>query len=177
MNVSIGTLEESAWCSAFVYDWTYCRWYVYGNSFESFLVAVVNPNKEALESWAEGNGISGDFEALCENPKAKEYILGELSKTGKEKKVILLHCFFVLLFFLMIFTAYSSTQPNFLFIFVQLKGFEFIRAVHLDPVPFDMERDLITPNIQKEAAAVAQVLPGIAHPIIIVSSICCLHPP
>ncbi|KAM3331415.1 hypothetical protein ACQJBY_027418 [Aegilops geniculata] len=91
--------------------------WVYGNSFESFLVAVVNPNKEALESWAEGNGISGDFEALCENPKAKEYILGELSKTGKEKK---------------------------------LKGFEFIRAVHLDPVPFDMERDLITPTYKRK---------------------------
>ncbi|VAH78001.1 unnamed protein product [Triticum turgidum subsp. durum] len=91
--------------------------WVYGNSFESFLVAVVNPNKEALESWAEANGISGDFEALCENPKAKEYILGELSKTGKEKK---------------------------------LKGFEFIRAVHLDPVPFDMERDLITPTYKRK---------------------------
>ncbi|VAH62235.1 unnamed protein product [Triticum turgidum subsp. durum] len=91
--------------------------WVYGNSFESFLVAVVNPNKEALESWAEGNGTSGDFEALCENPKAKEYILGELSKTGKEKK---------------------------------LKGFEFIRAVHLDPVPFDMERDLITPTYKRK---------------------------
>ncbi|CAM0881934.1 unnamed protein product [Alopecurus aequalis] len=91
--------------------------WVYGNSFESFLVAVVNPNKEALESWAEGNGISGDFEALCENPKAKEYILAELSKTGKEKK---------------------------------LKGFEFIRDVHLDPVPFDMERDLITPTYKRK---------------------------
>uniref|UniRef100_A0ACD5VJR8 Uncharacterized protein n=1 Tax=Avena sativa TaxID=4498 RepID=A0ACD5VJR8_AVESA len=91
--------------------------WVYGNSFESFLVAVVNPNKEALESWAAGNGISGDFEALCENPKAKEYILAELSKTGKEKK---------------------------------LKGFEFVRAVHLDPVPFDMERDLITPTYKRK---------------------------
>jgi long-chain acyl-CoA synthetase len=49
---------------------------------------VVNPNKEALESLAAANGISGDLEALCENPKAKEYILGELSKVGKEKKVI-----------------------------------------------------------------------------------------
>uniref|UniRef100_A0A0E0N064 Long-chain-fatty-acid--CoA ligase n=1 Tax=Oryza rufipogon TaxID=4529 RepID=A0A0E0N064_ORYRU len=91
--------------------------WVYGNSFESFLVAVVNPNKEALESWAAANGISGDLEALCENPKAKEYILGELSKVGKEKK---------------------------------LKGFEFIKAVHLEPVPFDMDRDLITPTYKKK---------------------------
>uniref|UniRef100_A0A0D9V3P1 Long-chain-fatty-acid--CoA ligase n=1 Tax=Leersia perrieri TaxID=77586 RepID=A0A0D9V3P1_9ORYZ len=98
--------------------------WVYGNSFESFLVAVVNPNKEALESWAVANGISGDFEALCDNPKAKEYILGELSKVGKEKK---------------------------------LKGFEFIKAVHLEPVPFDMDRDLITPTYKKKRPQLLKV--------------------
>ncbi|KAL0329957.1 UNVERIFIED_CONTAM: Long chain acyl-CoA synthetase 4 [Sesamum radiatum] len=74
--------------------------WVYGNSFESFLVAIINPNKQVLEQWAEENGVSGDFNALCENPK--------------------------------------------------LKGFEFIKAVHLDPVPFDMERDLITPTFKKK---------------------------
>ncbi|KAL6348941.1 hypothetical protein AAG906_033597 [Vitis piasezkii] len=91
--------------------------WIYGNSFESFLVAVANPNQQALERWAKENNISGDFDSLCENPKAKEYLLGELSKIGKEKK---------------------------------LKGFEFVKAVHLDPVPFDMERDLITPTYKKK---------------------------
>ncbi|CAI0441158.1 unnamed protein product [Linum tenue] len=91
--------------------------WVYGNSFESYLVGVVNPNKLALEKWAEENGISGDFNSLCENPKAKEHILQELSKIGKEKK---------------------------------LKGFEFLKAVHLDPEPFDMERDLLTPTYKKK---------------------------
>ncbi|KAF5478102.1 hypothetical protein F2P56_004689 [Juglans regia] len=91
--------------------------WVYGNSFESFLVAVVNPNKEALERWAEENGVNGDFNSVCENPRAKEYILGELAKISKEKK---------------------------------LKGFEFIKAVHLDPEPFDMERDLTTPTYKKK---------------------------
>nr|QAA78760.1 long-chain Acyl-CoA synthetase 4 [Camellia oleifera] len=91
--------------------------WIYGNSFESFLVAVVNPNKQALELWAEANGVLGDFDSLCENPKAKEYILGELTRVAKEKK---------------------------------LKGFEFIKAVHLDPVPFDMDRDLITPTFKKK---------------------------
>lgn len=61
--------------------------WIYGNSFESFLVAIVNPNQQALEHWAEANGINGDFAALCANQKAKEYILGELAKIGKEKKV------------------------------------------------------------------------------------------
>lgn len=59
---------------------------------------MVNPNKEALESWAASNGISGDFESLCQNPTAKEYILGELSRIGKEKKVrnkiVVSFCFF-----------------------------------------------------------------------------------
>ncbi|XP_020100489.1 long chain acyl-CoA synthetase 4-like [Ananas comosus] len=91
--------------------------WIYGNSFESFLVAVVNPNQQALEHWAEQNGVSGDFSTLCENPKAKEYILGELTKTAKANK---------------------------------LKGFEFVKAVHLDPVPFDMERDLLTPTYKKK---------------------------
>uniref|UniRef100_A0A0E0DX88 AMP-dependent synthetase/ligase domain-containing protein n=1 Tax=Oryza meridionalis TaxID=40149 RepID=A0A0E0DX88_9ORYZ len=91
--------------------------WIYGNSFESFLVAVINPNQQVLEHWAEQNGISGSLSELCENSRAKEYILSELTKIAKEKK---------------------------------LKGYEFIRAVHLDPLPFDMERDLITPTYKKK---------------------------
>ncbi|GAB2225459.1 hypothetical protein Droror1_Dr00006251 [Drosera rotundifolia] len=91
--------------------------WVYGNSFHSFLVAIVNPNQQALESWAESHGLSGDFPALCQNPKAKQFIIAELNKIGKDKK---------------------------------LKGFEFIKAVHLDPVPFDIEHDLLTPTFKKK---------------------------
>ncbi|CAH2078132.1 unnamed protein product [Thlaspi arvense] len=91
--------------------------WVYGNSFESFLVAVANPNQHILEKWAAENGVSGDYSDLCQNAKAKEFILGELVKMGKEKK---------------------------------MKGFEIIKAVHLDPVAFDMERDLLTPTYKKK---------------------------
>ncbi|TVU12508.1 hypothetical protein EJB05_46159 [Eragrostis curvula] len=91
--------------------------WVYGNSFESSLVAVVNPNQQALEHWAEQNGITRSFTELCRNSRAKEHILAELANFAKEKK---------------------------------LKGFEFIKAIHLDPVPFDMERDLITPTYKKK---------------------------
>jgi len=93
--------------------------WVYGNSFASFLVAVVNPNKQALESWAEENGVTGDFETLCENAKARAYIIGELTKIAKDQK---------------------------------LKGFEFVKAVHLDPVPFDMDLGLLTPTFKKKRA-------------------------
>lgn len=87
--------------------------WVYGNSFESSLVAVVVPNQPAMEDWAKSNGEKGDFASLCKNPKAQEFILSELTAMGKKKGV---------------------------------KGFEFIRGVHLDPLPFDLERDLATPT-------------------------------
>ncbi|KAK1430329.1 hypothetical protein QVD17_12986 [Tagetes erecta] len=93
--------------------------WVYGNSFQSFLVAVVNPNKEVLENWAAQNGVPGDFYTICQNPNTNAYILGDLTTIAKEKK---------------------------------LKGFEFIKAVHLDPVPFDMDRDLLTPTFKKKRA-------------------------
>ncbi|XP_051151221.1 long chain acyl-CoA synthetase 4-like [Andrographis paniculata] len=104
--------------------------WVYGNSFESFLVAVINPSQQAVEQWAEQNGVSGDYNALCENPRVKEYFLAELTKIGKEKK---------------------------------LKGFEFIKGVHLDPVPFDMERDLITPTFKKKRPQLLKYYQGVIN--------------
>ncbi|KAG8368293.1 hypothetical protein BUALT_Bualt15G0030300 [Buddleja alternifolia] len=89
--------------------------WVYGNSFESFLVAVVVPERKALEEWAENNKESGDFKSLCSNKKARIYILDELNSTAKTHN---------------------------------LRGFEMLRAVHLEPIPFDIERDLITPTFK-----------------------------
>ncbi|XP_031483365.1 probable CoA ligase CCL6 [Nymphaea colorata] len=89
--------------------------WVYGNSFESFLIAVAVPNKEVLEHWATTHGERLDYNFLCQNPKAKMYVLGELNNTGQANK---------------------------------LRGFELLKAVHLEPRPFDMERDLITPTFK-----------------------------
>ncbi|KAI9180955.1 hypothetical protein LWI28_009676 [Acer negundo] len=90
--------------------------WVYGNSFESFLVAIVVPDRKALEDWAVNNLQEAvDFKSLCENPKARKYILDELNSTG---------------------------QKN------QLKGFEMLKAVYLEPTLFDVERDLITPTFK-----------------------------
>ncbi|GKV23762.1 hypothetical protein SLEP1_g33458 [Rubroshorea leprosula] len=89
--------------------------WVYGNSFESFLVAVVVPERQALEDWATNNHEALDFKSLCNNPKARKYILDELNGIG---------------------------QKN------QLRGFELLKAIHLEPNPFDIERDLITPTFK-----------------------------
>ncbi|PON76926.1 AMP-dependent synthetase/ligase [Parasponia andersonii] len=89
--------------------------WVYGNSFESFLVAVVVPERQALENWAVNHNLTGDFKSLCENLKASKYILDELKSTGQKH---------------------------------QLRGFEILKAVYLEPIPFDMERDLITPTFK-----------------------------
>jgi len=35
------------------------------------------------------NGVNGDFNSICQNAKAKAFILGELVKTAKENKVSL----------------------------------------------------------------------------------------
>lgn len=62
--------------------------WVYGNSFESFLVAVINPNKQVLEVWAEENGIKMEYDSLCGDSRTNSYLLGELTKIAKEKKVL-----------------------------------------------------------------------------------------
>jgi len=177
--------------------------WVYGNSFEAFLVAVVNPRKEALEQWAQENAISKDFNSLCEDARAKSYILEELSKIAKEKKVFLFlffislflssyfvfgvfvcmikfhinlklfnNYFWVVIIFNMKYFVWSCTCFKWSCLMCkhvststcidvlkfcgmmkyiwQLKGFEFIKGVHLDPIPFDMERDLITPTYKKK---------------------------
>lgn len=61
--------------------------WVYGNSFESFLVAVVVPERKALEDWAANNHESGDFKTLCKSAKARKYFLEELNNTAQKHEV------------------------------------------------------------------------------------------
>ncbi|KAJ0076772.1 hypothetical protein Patl1_36299 [Pistacia atlantica] len=90
--------------------------WVYGNSFESFLVAVVVPDKKALEDWAANHLPEAvDYKSLCKNLKARKYILDELNSTGQKHK---------------------------------LRGFEMLKVVYLEPTPFDIERDLVTPTFK-----------------------------
>lgn len=61
--------------------------WVYGNSFESCLVAVVVPNEKALIAWAKGAGVAGDFAALCADPATNKHMVAELAAVGKLRRL------------------------------------------------------------------------------------------
>ncbi|KAM0877500.1 hypothetical protein ACQ4PT_035442 [Festuca glaucescens] len=90
--------------------------WVFGDSYRSNLVAVVNPHEENTMKWAASNRYKGSFDEICKLGSLKEYILTELATAAEKDK---------------------------------LRGFEYIKGVVLDPVPFDMERDLVTATVKR----------------------------
>ncbi|KAF5827353.1 hypothetical protein DUNSADRAFT_795 [Dunaliella salina] len=97
--------------------------WVYGSSFENFLVAVVVPKesnlRQALQQQGVASAASMSFQQLTELPEARSTVLKMLQETGKESK---------------------------------LKGFEMIKAVHLEVEPFSVENDLLTPSFKLRRA-------------------------
>ena len=57
--------------------------WVYGNSFESALVAVVVPDKAALLQWASKASVQGSYEQICSSVKAEQHVLHHLASTGR----------------------------------------------------------------------------------------------
>ena len=53
--------------------------WVYGNSYESTLVAVVVPVEAALMAWAQKAGVHGSFANVCSSPKAAKHVLEALT--------------------------------------------------------------------------------------------------
>lgn len=95
--------------------------WVYGNSFESALVAVVVPAAAVLRSSLASAGITSDADAstplaeLCAKPEVQKHVLAALTATGKDAK---------------------------------LKGFEAIKAILLDDRHFSVEDDTLTPTFK-----------------------------
>jgi long-chain acyl-CoA synthetase len=122
--------------------------WVYGNSFESFLVARVVPERQTLEEWAANNK-AGGFSELCKDIKARGYILDELNKTGKKLKVSLYskyHLLQTFMFHVQIFRTGKTIRA--ILCHDAVESFEMLMAVHLEPVPFSIEKDLITPTFK-----------------------------
>ena len=61
--------------------------WVYGNSFENFLVAVVVPNEAQVLAFAEENKLAGGYAELCADDKVKKFVQDELTKTGRAGKL------------------------------------------------------------------------------------------
>uniref|UniRef100_A0A452I1T4 Long-chain-fatty-acid--CoA ligase n=2 Tax=Gopherus agassizii TaxID=38772 RepID=A0A452I1T4_9SAUR len=58
--------------------------FVYGESLQAFLIAIVVPNAETLSNWAKKKGFEGSYEELCKNKDLKKHILEDMLKVGKE---------------------------------------------------------------------------------------------
>lgn len=57
--------------------------FLYGESTESFCIAIAVPNKKTFMEMAEKNKIEGSFEELCQNKSAKIELLKALNAVGK----------------------------------------------------------------------------------------------
>ena len=93
--------------------------WVYGNSYESALVAVVVPVAAALKAALADKGVKvpagEDLAAMAARPEAAAAVLASLTATGKDAK---------------------------------LKGFELARGIHLDARQFSVEDDTMTPTFK-----------------------------
>lgn len=93
--------------------------YIEGNSLRSFLVAVIVPEREYVETWAADNlGLTGiEWEELCAHPELNAALLKKIQEFG---------------------SAGSK----------ELKGFEIPRAIHLEPSLFSVDNDMLTPTFK-----------------------------
>ncbi|KAF1319367.1 Long-chain-fatty-acid-coa ligase, partial [Globisporangium splendens] len=92
--------------------------FVYGDSLQSVLVAVVVPDPEVAEAWGQSKGLSKSDSTpakLANNPEFQKEVLQDMDRTGKE---------------------------------AQLRGFEFVKKVHYHPDAFTMDQGLITPTFK-----------------------------
>jgi len=66
--------------------WVQQVW-VYGNSFENVLVAVVVPDGEVIAAWAAKEGRKGSFQEICAEKDVKDMILADMVACAKASKL------------------------------------------------------------------------------------------
>lgn len=92
--------------------------FVYGDSLQSALVAIVVPDEEVVRGWAgsnAGTSSSDSFASLCQSSALKETIMADIKRLSKENK---------------------------------LQGFETVKAIYLEATPFSADNDTMTPTFK-----------------------------
>ncbi|KAF5813638.1 putative long-chain-fatty-acid--CoA ligase [Helianthus annuus] len=62
--------------------------FVYGDSFNSSLVAIISIDPDVIKDWAASEGIKyDDLRQLCSDPRAKAAVLAEMDDLGREAQL------------------------------------------------------------------------------------------
>lgn len=89
--------------------------FVDGNSLRSYCVAVVVPDPDVAQVWANNNNCPADIKQLCNNKNLKDTILKDMLDVGRK---------------------------------AELKGFEQVLDICLEPDSFSVESGLLTPTFK-----------------------------
>ncbi|KAI8903489.1 hypothetical protein EDD86DRAFT_242914 [Gorgonomyces haynaldii] len=114
--------------------------YVHGDSLQNELVGIVVPDAEVCVKWGISKGLLPQDTPAPEptapgKPPSKSIVA--LSKTKELNQLIL-------------------DDMKKLGIAQKLRGFEFVKAIHLDAVPFSIEEGILTPTFKLKRNEVAQ---------------------
>ncbi|XP_015780203.1 PREDICTED: long-chain-fatty-acid--CoA ligase 1-like [Acropora digitifera] len=93
LKVSSKSIETGEYIAPEKIENIYCRSpfvaqaFVHGDSLKSYVVGIIVPDQEVLESWALAKKIPRDFAQLCENEAVKKEIFDDIIRKGKEAEL------------------------------------------------------------------------------------------
>lgn len=61
--------------------------FVYGDSFKSYCVGIIVPNKDDFLEIAKSMKIEGTFEELCKNKNMKQFLLNSIDKHCRKEGI------------------------------------------------------------------------------------------